>query len=98
MPISKTISDEQAAHFDEVKEQVNIRGIMKDVKRCEYKQVIPAKEGDSRVDVYDGQAGKGYVVVETKIENGKTFVKAANFGPEEWRTHDWKEMTALAVK
>ena len=86
----EAIKDEQVAYFNEVKEQVNINGEMKDVKRGEYNQVIPEKEGDPRVDVYDGPDGKGFVVVETKVEDGKTFTKATNHGPEEWRTHDWK--------
>ena len=92
----EAIKDEQVAYFNEVKEQVNINGKMEDVKRLEYKQIIPAKEGDHRVDVYDGPLGKGYVVVETKVEDGKTFEKATNFGPEEWRTHDW-ELTSASI-
>ncbi len=82
----KAIQDEQNAYF-EAKIGINPDG--SDMKNCEYKQVIPLTENDVRVDIYDGASGKGYVVIETKIEDGKTLQKFTNFGPEEYRTKDW---------
>lgn len=89
----EAVQAEQEAHFDEVKETIMIGTEAKEVKRQEYKQVLPTKDSLQWVDVYDGEQGKGYVVMEKKIDNGKTFIKATNFGAEEWRTHDWEPVS-----
>lgn len=44
------------------------------------------------IDVYDGPLGKGYVINYECVRGGKLIQKAVNFGPEEWREQDWKEI------
>lgn len=64
------------------------------VKTGRYVQV-PRTEtqwGEWQIDVYDGPDGAGYVQVLRTTQNGITYQKAINYGPEEWRTHDWAEV------
>ncbi len=42
------------------------------------------------VHEYDGPFGKGFVIIYTHTEAGKTFVKRLHHGPETYRAHDWK--------
>lgn len=44
------------------------------------------------VHVYNGPSGKGFVgLIWVKYE-GTTYTMARNYGPETWRTFDWREV------
>ncbi len=47
---------------------------------------------DYWVDVYDGPRGIGWVANYEKVEDGKTYVKRINYGPETERDSDWTEV------
>lgn len=43
-----------------------------------------------RVDVYDGPQGVGYLLYAQTKQNGWTWERVINIGPEEWRAYDWR--------
>lgn len=42
-----------------------------------------------RVDVYNGPAGPGYVVILEAVVSGQSWLKMINVGPETWRSTEW---------
>ena len=44
------------------------------------------------ITVYDGPNGKGYDVVQRVNDAGRSYVKTTSHGPENHRTHDWREV------
>mgnify|MGYP001576481457 FL=1 len=44
---------------------------------------------ETAIDVYDGPAGKGYVVRAELVIKEIRWVKLINIGPETYREHDW---------
>lgn len=58
-----------------------------------YGLTFPSKTMASiSVDAYDGERGTGWVVNVRASVNGAIYECAVNFGAEEWRTHDWREV------
>jgi hypothetical protein len=45
-----------------------------------------------RVDVYQGSAGHGYVVIGRASVNGVNYIRSENVGPESARTQGWAEI------
>ena len=50
----------------------------------------PDTKYSTRVDVYDGPKGKGYVIVYSFMDGDTLWQKGINFGPEIERGYDWK--------
>ena len=88
-----TIKQAQTTYFKKVI-ATNEDGI--EVKNNQYNQILKSEKLGYFVDVYDGPTkpkGKGYVLIEEKIENGKIYRKVTNLsGSEDYRTHDWREV------
>ena len=47
-----------------------------------------------RVDVYQGPAGWGYVIVAETVHNGQRWIREINIGGESWREHDWTALSS----
>ena len=43
------------------------------------------------VHVYDGPAGKGWVLIARVKSAGRSYIKSINNGPESYRNADWSE-------
>jgi len=50
-----------------------------------------------KIDVYDGESGKGYIVTLELIEGGKTYRKVFNYGQETGRSFDWIEIVQATI-
>ena len=84
----KIIQDEQKAYFSEIVSK-DKEGV--DVVRNEYKQIWKSEGLGYEVHVYENEKGRGYIIREERIVEGKTEQKATDCG-NEGRSYDWKEI------
>ncbi len=87
LTLDKIIS-EQEDYFN--KEIIDSEGNIK--TKGQYNQILQSEGLGYWVDIYDGNEGKGFVIIEEKTENGTIYRKATNFGNEEYRNYDWTEI------
>jgi hypothetical protein len=43
----------------------------------------------ARVDAYEAPRGPGFVLVVQVVLEGQTYSRSWQYGPEQWRAHDW---------
>lgn len=86
----EAIKKTQEDYFVAVKE-TDINGI--EILNNSYNQILKSEGLGYEVSVYDGPNGKGYLIREERVVDGKTEQKTTNVGPETYRENDWTEVT-----